>query len=288
MIKDIFKQGKPVVSCEVFPPKRDSEQYEVFETLDKISEFHPDYISVTYGAGGSTNKKTVRIASYIQNICDVESIVHLTSVAMTEELLAETVAELEKKAIHNILVLRGDRPRDMSDEAYANRKFHHATDLVELVKKASDSEFCFAGACYPEKHPESVTVEEDLKFLKLKQDMGIDFLISQMFFDNDKYFRFIEGARKAGITIPIEAGIMPITAAKQLGTSVQLSGSSVPTQMSNMIAKYADNPEDMKKAGIEYALNQIRGLMDAGVDGVHIYSMNKADVTGEIFRGIGR
>lgn len=286
MIKDIFKSGKTVYSCEVFPPKRNDDIYSIFKTLDEIQSCKPDFISVTYGAGGSTSKKTSTIAAYIQNICEVEALAHLTSVAMDEPFLRQMVAELNKKGVHNILALRGDQPKDMSDTDFANRHFKHASDIIPIIRNSADSEMCIAAACYPEKHPESASMEEDFMHLKQKADTGVDFFITQMFFDNQKFLQFRESARAKGIQTPITAGIMPITSVKQIGTSIQLSGSSVPTELSNLFAKYGDSPEDMKKAGIDYAIRQIQELIQAKVDGIHLYTMNKSDVTREIFQQI--
>lgn len=286
MLKNIFKSGKTVLSCEVFPPKRNDDMYTIFKTLDEIQTYHPDFISVTYGAGGSTSKKTATIAAYIQNICEIEALAHLTSVAMDEDFLRQMVHELNAKGVYNVLALRGDQPRDMSDEVFQNRHFKHASDIIPIIQDAAEKEICIAAACYPEKHPESATVEDDLTYLRKKADTGIDFFITQMFFDNGKFFEFRENARAHGIQTPITAGIMPITSAKQIGTSVQLSGSSIPTELSNLLAKYGDNPEDMQKAGIDYAIRQIEQLISNQVDGIHLYTMNKSDVTREIFKQI--
>ena len=286
MLKNIFKSGKTVLSCEVFPPKRNDDMYTIFKTLDEIQTYHPDFISVTYGAGGSTSKKTATIAAYIQNICEIEALAHLTSVAMDEDFLRQMVHELNAKGVYNVLALRGDQPRDMSDEVFQIRQFKHASDIIPIIQDAAEKEICIAAACYPEKHPESATVEDDLTYLRKKADTGIDFFITQMFFDNGKFFEFRENARAHGIQTPITAGIMPITSAKQIGTSVQLSGSSIPTELSNLLAKYGDNPEDMQKAGIDYAIRQIEQLINNQVDGIHLYTMNKSDVTREIFKQI--
>lgn len=286
MIKDIFQTGKTVLSCEVFPPKRNDDIYDIFRTLDEIQPYHPDFISVTYGAGGGTSKKTATIAAYIQNICEIEALAHLTSVAMNEEFLRQMVQELNKKGVHNVLALRGDQPKDMTDEAFQNRVFKHASDIIPIIQDAAQSDICIAAACYPEKHPESANVEEDLMYLLRKADTGVDFFITQMFFDNSKFLKFREAARSHGIQTPISAGIMPITTARQIGTSVQLSGSSVPTELSNLLAKYGEHPEDMRKAGIDYAIRQIDGLIQEGVNGIHLYTMNKSDVTQEIFSQI--
>lgn len=286
MIKDIFQTGKTVLSCEVFPPKRNDDIYTIFKTLDEIQTYQPDFISVTYGAGGGTSKKTATIAAYIQNICEIEALAHLTSVAMDEAFLRQIVQELNSKNVHNVLALRGDQPKDMSDETFRNRHFQHASDIIPIIRDASEGDICIAAACYPEKHPESATVENDLIYLTKKADTGVNFFITQMFFDNNKFLQFRENARAHGIETPISAGIMPITSAKQIGTSVQLSGSSIPTELSNLFAKYGEHPEDMYKAGIDYAIRQINALAEEQVDGIHLYTMNKSDVTQEIFSQI--
>ena len=280
MIKDKYNK-KTVFSCEVFPPKRNDDIYDIFKTLDEIKLLNPDFISVTYGAGGSNSKKTATIAAYIQNICEVEALAHMTAVGLDETSLTELLDELNKKQVHNVLALRGDKPRAMTDEEFANRYYKHASDLIKVIKGKSD--MFIAAACYPEVHPESKSREEDISYLKLKADLGVDSFITQMFFDNDILYRFIEDIRKAGINVPVHAGIMPITKVNQLGTSVSLSGSSVPKELSNLIAKYAEDPEGMKKAGTEYAINQVSDLIKHGVEGIHIYSMNKADITTEIY-----
>lgn len=270
-------EGKTSFSCEVFPPKRNDDIYEIYKTLDEIKLLKPDFISVTYGAGGSNSKKTATIAAYIQNICEVEALAHMTAVGMDEEGLNRLLFELKKKGINNVLALRGDKPKTMSDEEFENRYFRYASDLIPKIQAAGD--MYIAGACYPEVHPESATQEDDIKYLKEKVDLGLDCLITQLFFDNNIFYSFMEKLDKAGINIPVHAGIMPITGANQLGTSVTLAGSSVPPALSSIIAKYGQNPEDMKKAGIEYAINQITDLKANNVAGVHIYTMNKADVT---------
>ena len=280
MIKE-RRNGKPAFSCEVFPPKRDDDIYQIYKTLDEIKTLKPDFISVTYGAGGSNSKKTATIAAYIQNICEVEALAHLTAVGMDEPMLRALLFELKKKGVENVLALRGDKPKTMSQEEFDHRYYRYATDLIPEIKKQGN--FFIAGACYPEVHPESANREEDIRHLKEKVELGLDCLITQMFFDNHAFYDFMERLDKAGIKVPVHAGIMPVTAAKQLGTSVTLSGSSVPNELSSIIAKYGENAEDMKKAGIEYAVNQILDLKEHGVDGIHLYSMNKADVTKEIY-----
>lgn len=284
MIRNKYTGQEIEFSCEVFPPKRDDDIYEIFQTLDAIEDLKPDYISVTYGAGGSNSKKTAKICSYIQNICDVQALAHMTAVGMTKDTLAERLEELQKKAVTRILALRGDKPRTMSEEEFEAREYRYASDLIRGIRDFGG--FRIAAACYPEKHPESPDVETDLKFLKEKCDLGVEELITQMFFDNEKFYRFREAIGRMGIQASLHAGIMPITKVNQLGTSVSLSGSSVPTELSNLIARYSEDPEGMRKAGIDYAIRQVDDLLKHGVDGIHIYTMNKADVTREIYKAL--
>lgn len=284
MIHELFTQKKPVLSFEVFPPKRDGEFDAAFETLDALSTLSPDFISVTYGAGGSKSKKTIEIASYIQNKLQIPALAHLTCVGCKQNDLMEVIEDLKANNLSHVLALRGDRPKDMTDEQYNSRDFIYATEMIRFLK--SETDITIAGACYPEKHYESFSMESDLLHLKEKQDAGAQFLISQLFFDNDYFYAFREKAAKKGITIPICAGIMPITTAKQIGTTVSLSGSAVPKAMADIIANYGDNPEDMRKAGIDYAIRQIRDLKENGVDGVHLYTMNKPKMAAEIVAGI--
>ena len=282
MIKDKYNK-RTIFSCELFPPKRNDDIYDIFKTLDDIKLLNPDFISVTYGAGGSNSKKTATIAAYIQNICEIEALAHVTAVGLDENSLTELLSELKRKQVQNVLALRGDKPRTMTEEEFEGRYYKHASDLIKVIKDKSDDMY-IAAACYPEIHPESKSREDDIKYLKLKADYGVDSFITQMFFDNDILYRFLEDIRSAGINVPVHAGIMPITKVNQLGTSVSLSGSSVPKKLSNLIAKYSEDPEGMKKAGTEYAIDQVTDLIAHGVEGIHIYSMNKSDVTSEIYK----
>lgn len=283
MIQSYFKK-EPTLSFEVFPPKKEDEFEQVFSVLDGLSKLSPDFISVTYGAGGSKSKKTVEIASYIQNTLHIQALAHLTCVGNTAAQVEAVINELKANNVDHVLALRGDRPKDMTDEQFNSREFAHASDLMHYLKE--QAHLHIAGACYPEKHYESFSMESDLNHLKEKQDAGAEFLITQLFFDNDYFYTFREKAAKKGIVIPICAGIMPITTAKQIGTTVSLSGSSVPKAMSDMIAKYSDSPEDLRKAGIDYAVRQILDLKENNVDGIHIYTMNKPKMAAEIVAAI--
>ena len=277
-------ENKNTLSFEVFPPKKDGEFEKAFEVLDALGQLKPDYISVTYGAGGSRAGKTVEIASYIQNKLHIDAVAHMTCVGSKREQLLEVYRELKAHNVSHVLALRGDRPKDMSDEQYAARDFEHASDMMAFLKENTDLHL--AGACYPEKHYECFSMESDLNNLKKKQDAGAEFFISQLFLDNDFYYTFLEKASKKGITVPICAGIMPITSVKQIGTSITLSGSSVPKAMADILATYGDNPDDMRKAGVDYAIRQIRDLRENGVQHIHLYSMNRPKTTAEIVTGV--
>lgn len=283
MIKDLIN-GKHTLSFEVFPPKKDGDFDSAHEVLDALGKLNPDFISVTYGAGGSRSGKTVEIASYIQNHLGIDALAHMTCVGSKQAALLEVCNQLKSENVKHILALRGDRPKDMTDEQFAARDFAHANDMITFLKDSTD--FTLAGACYPEKHYECFSMESDLIHLKSKQDAGAAFFISQLFFDNDYFYSFREKAAKKGITIPICAGIMPITTAKQLGTTVSLSGSSVPKALADIIATYGDSPEDMQKAGIDFAIRQIQDLQLNEVDGVHIYTMNKPFIAESIVNAI--
>lgn len=271
---------KSNLSFEVFPPKKDEEFENVYQILRSFASLNPDFISCTYGAGGSRAGKTIEITSFIQKELHIDAIAHITCVGFTREDLDQNCSALKEAGINHVLALRGDRPQTMSDEQYDNREFYYASDLVRHLKE--HTELCISGACYPEKHFESPSLEEDLRHLKEKVDAGVSSLITQMFFDNNYFYRFLDKARAAGINVPIHAGIMPITTAKQLGTTVSLSGSSVPKELADIIATYGEDKEDMRKAGVDYAVRQIRDLKEHGVDGIHLYSMNKIKTTTEI------
>lgn len=284
MIKDLLSKTKTSLSFEVFPPKTEDEFQGIYSKLDALAALQPDFISCTYGAGGSKSGKTFEIASYIQNTLHIDAIAHITCVGFQKSDLEKNWKMLEKEGICHVLALRGDRPKTMTDEQFQNREFFYATDMIRYLKEHTSLKL--AGACYPEKHFEAESFETDLKHLKEKVDAGAEFLISQLFFSNDVFYRFQERAADLGITVPICAGIMPITSAKQIGASVSLSGSSVPKELSDIIANYGEKPEEMRKAGIDYAVRQIRELKEHGVDGIHIYTMNRPKTAAEIIAKI--
>ena len=284
MIKDLLNKTKTSLSFEVFPPKTEDEFQGIYSKLDALAALQPDFISCTYGAGGSKSGKTFEIASYIQNTLHIDAIAHITCIGFQKSDLEKNWKMLEKEGICHVLALRGDRPKTMTDEQFQNREFFYATDMIRYLKEHTSLKL--AGACYPEKHFEAESFDTDLKHLKEKVDAGAEFLISQLFFSNDVFYRFQERAADLGITVPICAGIMPITSTKQIGTSVSLSGSSVPKELSDIIANYGEKPEEMKKAGIDYAVRQIRELKEHGVDGIHIYTMNRPKTVAEIIAKI--
>ncbi len=276
-IRDFYEHGKTVLSCEIYPPKKEDEFSNIYTKLDQLAQIKPDFVSVTYGAGGSNAGKAVEIADYAKNKAGLEVVSHITSVGFSKEKLEEGLDRFKDIGIENILVLRGDRPRLMTDEQFNTRDFLHASDMAEFIK-GKGMDFTLLGACYPHMHPEAKSEEDDIQNTKIKVEKGCDVLISQLFFENDYFYRLVDRLHDLGVKAPISAGIMPITSAKQLGTTVTLSGTTVPEELSSIISKYGDNPEEMRKYGIDYAINQAIKLKDRGVDGLHFYIMNKPEL----------
>lgn len=275
------------ISFEVTPPMRDDQLLAAYEKLDQFGALQPDFISVAYGPGGGLAKKTVEIASYIQNSLHIDSIAHMTGVGETKESILDVCAKLKEANVQNILALRGDRPDYMSDEQYNGREFFHATDLIDFLKKNEQTrQFHLSAACYPEKHFESPDMDTDLNYLKEKQDKGAQFFVTQFFFDNDIYYNFIEQARKKGISVPIFAGIMPATSKKQLEANVSLADTSIPKQLSHLLEKYGNNDEEMRKAGVDYAIRQILALQEQKLGHIHIFTMNRAKLAKEMMEAI--
>ncbi|MBR5360373.1 MAG: methylenetetrahydrofolate reductase [Lachnospiraceae bacterium] len=276
MIKDIFAAKPALLSFEVFPPKKDDDFANVFNTIDELAELNPDFISVTYGAGGSNSRKTLEVASYIQNKKNIDALCHMTCVGYTKADLDKALDDFDTSSLNNLLALRGDRPQTMSDEQFNNREFMYANEMVEYIRERKGDSVCIGGACYPEKHPESDSLEADITNIKRKVEAGLDFMTTQMCFDNELFYRYFDLLFNNGITIPVTCGIMPITKAGQLGRSVTLSGSSVPKKLSDLIALHGDDPDEMFEYGTEYAAEQIRDLKSHGVHGIHIYAMNNS------------
>lgn len=284
-ISEILKT-KATISFEIFPPKSKANDISsIYRTIDELATLKPDFISVTYGAGGSTKGKTVEIASKIKNEYHIESVAHLTCISSTKEEVLNICQQLKENHVENILALRGDYPQDSSFNR-SQLEFRYAKDLNQLISKEFPDVFCISGACYPEVHQEASCFEDDLKALKEKVDAGAEYLITQIFFDNHYYYRLVKEARKRGITVPIIAGIMPITNSKSLLHTAKMCGCSIPYQLSTMIESYYDYPEAMKEIGINYATHQIIDLITNGVDGIHIYTMNKPEIAKAIFHNI--
>ncbi len=271
-------QEKTVFSFEVFPPKKTTPVETVYQTLEELQGLKPDFISVTLGAGGSGNgENTVAIAKRLQETYGITSMSHLPCIHHTREQIDNLLDTFEENGIENILALRGDRVPDLEP---AN-DFAHASDLVSYIH-SKKPHFDIAGACYPECHTEASSLEADIDNLKKKIDAGVTHLITQLFFDNDAFFHFQAEARKAGITVPIEAGIMPVTNSKQITRMVSMCGASLPRKFTRIIQRYEDNPAALQDAGIAYAIAQIIELLAAGVDGIHLYTMNNPYVARKI------
>ncbi len=284
-IKELYNRGKTVLSCEIYPPKKEDEFANIYAKLERLSEIKPDFVSVTYGAGGSNAGKAVEIADYAKNKAGLEVVSHITSVGFSKEKLIEGLDKFKEIGIDNILVLRGDRPKAMTDEQFNSRDFLHASDMAAFIREKG-MDFTLLGACYPHKHPEAVTEEEDVLNTKIKVESGCDVLISQLFFENEYFYRLKDKLYGLGVKAPISAGIMPVTSAKQLGTTVTLSGTTVPEELSSIISKHGDNPEEMRKYGIDYAIRQAMDLKEKGAEGIHFYIMNKPELAKELIDAV--
>lgn len=276
-ISEYFKKDRCVFSFEVFPPKKDASAETIYSTLNSLKSLSPDFISVTYGAGGSAaDNITSEIASYISSDLGICSAAHLTCVSNSKEDIDIILDDLKNKGVENILALRGD----INPDRPAKNDFKYASDLIRYIKEKGD--FHISAACYPETHLDSPDMITDIRHLKEKQDAGAEHMISQLFFDNELFYSFLEKARIAGITVPIEAGIMPVTNKKSIERMVSMCGASLPAKFTRMMAKYENNPEALRDAGIAYAVDQIVDLVAYGVDGVHLYTMNNPYIAEKI------
>ena len=280
-IIDILNSGKMSMSFEVFPPKTDTAFENVSRATQEIAKLNPSYMSITYGAGGGTSKYTLDIAENIMKDFGVPTLAHLTCVSSSRETVRERIEEMKARGINNVLALRGDIPVDMENDDRSEWSYRYAVDLIREIKD-SGYDFCIGGACYPEIHPESSNQKEDIKHLKEKVDAGCEFLTTQMFFDNNLLYNFLYKIREAGITVPIIAGIMPITNANQVDRAIKLSGSFMPQRFKSLVDKFDSDPLAMKQAGIAYATDQIIDLYANGLTNIHVYSMNKPDVAQKI------
>lgn len=276
-IKDILKNEEFSLSFEVFPPKTDTAFQSVESAVTEIAALRPAFMSVTYGAGGGASRYTLDMAKTVEEKSGVSTIAHLTCVSSTKETVRQKIREMREYGIENVLALRGDLTPEMENSDRSKWDYRYAIDLIRELKE-SGADFCIGGACYPEVHPESVNQKEDIRRLKEKVDAGCDFLTTQMFFDNNLLYNFLYKIREAGITVPIVAGIMPITKANQVERAIKLSGSFMPQRFKALVDKFGMYPDAMMQAGIAYATDQIIDLYANGVTNVHVYSMNKPEV----------
>ena len=280
-IIDIIKSPKPTLSFEVFPPKTSQNFESVRMAVEEIASLKPDFMSVTYGAGGGTSDFTADIAANIQDNYGVPTLAHMTCVSSPREHVHRVTDTLKEKGITNVLALRGDIPAGFD---LANADYHYASELIREIRERGD--FCIGGACYPESHPESKDSMTDLAFLKEKADSGCEFFTTQMFFDNAILYNFIYRARAAGINVPIVAGIMPVTNAAQIKRIMAISGAALPQHFVRIVERYGSDPAAMMQAGIAYATAQIIDLFANGVPAVHVYSMNKPEIARRIMENV--
>lgn len=281
-INTILGKEKLTLSFEVFPPKTDADFEGVKKAAYNVAALQPSYMSVTYGAGGSTSRNTLAIAEGIQKEYDVPTIAHLTCVGATKQSIREALVNMRDAGVENVLALRGDRPSWMEGEPFTD--YHYASELVETIREFGG--FCVGGACYPEGHPDAANKREDILNLKKKVDAGCDFLTTQMFFDNNIYYNFLYRAREAGIYVPIIPGIMPITRAVQVKNAVKLSGCHMPERFINIVDHFGGDKDAMQQAGIIYATDQIIDLIANGITNIHVYSMNNSKVAQGILENL--
>lgn len=280
-ISEILSTGKVTISFELFPPKAGAAFEPVINAAKEIAELKPDFMSVTYGAGGGTSSNTVKIASQIQNEMKITAIAHLTCVSSTKEQVNSVLGEIKANNIENILALRGDIPQDTTGMP---TDYKYAHELINDIKSKGD--FCLGGACYPEGHVESGNKATDIIYLKEKVDAGLDFLTTQMFFDNNILYNYLYRIREKGITVPVLAGIMPVTNGSQMARICQLSGTYLPTRFKAIVDRFGNTQKAMQQAGIAYATEQIIDLIANGVNGIHVYSMNKPEIAKSIMENL--
>ena len=284
-MRTLLKQNTASISFEVFPPKTDSAFESVRDAVHEIATLAPSFMSVTYGAGGGTSRYTLDIAKEIKEAHGVPSLAHLTCVSSTRETVKDMIERIHAAGIQNVLALRGDVPADRAHEDRSCWDYQHAVELVRELRESS-YDFCIGGACYPEVHPESTNSREDILHLKEKADAGCEFFTTQMFFDNNLLYNFLYKIREAGVTVPVIAGIMPITSATQVDRAIKLSGSHMPRRFLSLVDRYGTSPAAMMQAGIAYATDQIIDLYANGITHVHVYSMNKPEVARRIMANL--
>jgi len=275
---------KPSFSFEFFPPKDEEGKDRLFETVAHLRPYDPTFVSVTYGAGGSTRKLTVELTMRVEREAGIEAMAHLTCAGAPREEIASVLDQLREGGIQNVLALRGDPPQGEKEFKVVEGGFSHASELVEFIHSRWD--FCLAGACYPEKHPEAPSPEVDLANLKKKVDAGAEFLVTQLFFEAQTYFAFVERARAVGITVPIIPGIMPITNLNQVKRFTAMCGATIPAQLLARLEEAHGDPQAVRSVGVEHAVGECRALLEGGAPGIHFYTLNRSPATVQILEQI--
>lgn len=283
-IKEILDRGEKTFSFEFFPPKNYNSILELGINVGQLLKLSPSFISVTYGAGGSTQEASFNLIDYINNTIGLVTMAHYTCVNATKETVSRDLDFFYEKNIENLILLRGDPPKGETTFSNKHGDFHHASDLIEFA--AEQDRFCIAAAGYPEAHPEATSFDQDIAYLKKKVDMGVDFIVTQLFFDNSYYFDFVKRAREAGVNVPIVPGIMPITNFKQIKRFTKMCGSNIPEDLVSRLEPHQDNLKKTYDIGVEFAINQCRELLDKGAPGLHFYTLNKSRATVDIFSSI--
>lgn len=276
-ISDCFQKSKPVFSFEFFPPKTEAGIEKLYATIDHLAELSPDFVSVTYGAGGSSRSTSVQVSAHIKNKIGLESMAHLTCVGHGRTEIAEILNQLHGVGVENILALRGDPPKGDDSFKPAEDGFSHASELTDFIRETG--KFCIGGACYPERHPESPDMDSDLRHLNTKVTAGASFLVTQLFFDNAAYFSFVERARSLGITVPIVPGIMPVTNVNQVERFTSMCGATIPQDLLKRLDRVREDEQAVMATGIEWATHQCRELLSKGAPGIHFYTLNKSLAT---------